>query len=342
MMERCALLDCTLRDGGYITNWQFGRETICGLMQGLVDAGLDYVECGYLNHIPYQEGSAIFSSIEQIAPFLPKDRKKSMLLAMADVTQFSTTDITPFTGESLDGIRVVFYKRQVEEALELCRAVVDNGYKLFVQPMVTIDYSIDEYAKLIGRINEINPYGVSIVDSFGYMGRSDVKCYFDLLDNMMRPDVIIGYHSHNNMQLALPTALDVFQYDTKRNVIVDASLYGIGRGAGNLNTEIIAQFYNQSIAGKYDISLLLKLLGKYILPIREQRTWGYSPYLLLTALYHSHPNFACYLLENHRISVEDFEGYLKMIPEDMRTKCRRPYVEELYERFIGQGDVDAE
>jgi len=252
---------------------------------------------------------------------------------MADVQTYTPDDITPFTGNSIDGIRIVFYKHQIEEAMELCKTVKLSGYKLFVQPMVTIDYSLDEYAKLINRIAELQPFAVSIVDSFGYMIKSDFKIYFNILDNILHPDTIIGFHSHNNMCLAFITAQDIFDYITTRRLVIDASLYGIGRGAGNLNTELIANYYNMVLGKKYDMKKILYLIDKYILPIDEKRPWGYSPYLFLTGLNKIHPNYACYLLEEHKVSVQDFEKFINMIPEEMKTKCRKPYVLELWEKL---------
>lgn len=337
VLDRCSLLDCTLRDGGYITDWKFGDDMMRSVVKGLVEAKIDYVECGYLNSKPYEQGSAVFNNIEQIADILPEDRKDSCILVMADVAQFAPEDLTPYTGRSVDGVRVVFYKRQVEEALKLCAAVSEKGYKLIVQPMVTIDYTVDEYAQLVRRIAKLHPYAVSIVDSFGYMDKIDVQKYFRILDNLLHYEAIIGYHSHNNLQLAFSTAQDVLTYDTQRHIMIDASLYGMGRGAGNLNTEVIADFYNRFFGVKYDISKLLEMVGEFILPIRQKREWGYSPYLFITGHYHCHPNFACYLLERHQISVKDFERFVQTIPDEMKTKCRRPYVEELYQAFIRGG-----
>ncbi|GHT06521.1 hypothetical protein FACS189423_11440 [Bacteroidia bacterium] len=335
-MDKFSLLDCTLRDGGYITNWEFSESFIKEIIAGLIDANLDFVEVGYLNNKPYEENTAIFNNITQIAEYLPSDRKNSLILAMADVTQFTTEDITPYDGKSIDGIRVVFYKHQIEEALILCRAVSANGYKLFVQPMVTIDYTSDEYAKLAKRITDLKPYAVSIVDSFGYMIKQDFRQYYKILDNILNPDVIIGFHSHNNMQLAFITAQDILDYQTTRQLVIDASLYGMGRGAGNLNTELIANYYNMNLGNKYDIHTIISLISKYIMPIEAEKKWGYSPYFFITGFYHCHPNFASYLLETHDVSVSDFEEYVKRIPKEMLTKCRKPYVEELYQKFIGE------
>lgn len=333
-MDKFNLLDCTLRDGGYITDWEFDNKVIKTMINKLIDANLDLVECGYLNNKEYVPNTAIFNNIEQIAEFIPKKRNNTIVLAMADVQQFLPEDVTPHTGNSIDGIRVVFYKHQIKEALELCEAIKSNGYKLFVQPMVTIDYSVDEYAKLAKDITNLKPYAVAIVDSFGYMIKQDFRNYFRILDNILNHDTIIGFHSHNNMQLALITAQDILEYDTNRHLIIDASLYGMGRGAGNLHTELIANYYNMIFGKKYEIGIILDLISSYIMPIAKDKQWGYSPYLYLTALNHCHPNFACYLLENHDISVSEFKEYIKMIPNEMKTKCRRPYVEELYREYL--------
>ena len=332
-MDKFNLLDCTLRDGGYITNWNFNDCMIIETIKELIESNLDFVEVGYLNNKPYAPNTVQFNNIGQIGSFLPKDRKKSVILAMADVQQFLPRDITPVTGESIDGIRVVFYKHQVEEAFSLCQAVSHDGYKLFVQPMVTIDYSLDEYAELMERIGLLEPCAVSIVDSFGYMIKSDFRQYFKVLDNIISPETMVGFHSHNNMCLTFITAQDIFDYNTPRRLIIDSSLYGMGRGAGNLNTELIANYYNMLLGRKYDMNRILKLIGKYMLTISEKKKWGYSPYLFLTGMYRCHPNFASYLLEERQVTVEEFERYLLTIPDEMKTKCRKPYVLEMWDKM---------
>lgn len=333
MRDNIKLLDCTLRDGGYITDWYFGEDIIKRMICDLAAAGLDFVECGYLNRRPYEKGTAIFHCIDQVKGFLPKNKSAAKMLVMADVTQFLPEDITPYDGTSVDGIRVVFYKHQIEEALVLCEKVKDMGYELFVQPMVTIDYSLAEYQSLSRKISELEPCGVAIVDSFGYMLKENFRQYFDILDAVLKPDVFIGFHSHNNMQLAFVTAQDILEYETNRNLIIDCSLYGIGRGAGNLNTELIANYYNMTKHRKYNIEKIEECISKYIMPIAAEKSWGYSPYMFLTGRYHCHPNFACYLLEKHPLSVSEFREYLQMIPVEMRTRCKRPYVEQLFQQY---------
>lgn len=333
-MDHYNLLECTLRDGGYITNWKFSKEMIKRTIRELDEANFDFVEVGYLNHSQYVEGTTQFGSIEQIVDFLPEDKKGAFFLAMADIQQFYPKDLTPYTGESIDGIRVVFYKHQVKEALEMCRAVTENGYKLFVQPMVTIDYTIDEYARLAKKIASFRPYAVSVVDSFGYMIESDFRQYFRILDNILPAETMIGFHSHNNMNLSFLTGQDILEYSTARNLIIDSSLYGMGRGAGNLQTELIADYYNRTLGEKYDIMKVMGLISDYIMPIYKEKAWGYSPYFFLTGLYHCHPNYVTYLLQEHDVTVIEFKEYLEMIPKEMYTKCKKPYVLEMYEKYL--------
>lgn len=333
-MNKFCLLECTLRDGGYITNWRFEDNIIRDMVAKLIESHFDYVEIGYLNNKPYVPNTTQFETIEQIADFLPENRGKSLVLAMADVQQFLPENLTQYTGKSIDGIRVVFYKHQIQEALTLGKAVKEKGYKLFMQPMVTIDYSIDEYVALSKQIAELEPYAVSIVDSFGYMLKSDFRKYFRILDNILPNEVSIGFHSHNNMNLAFINAQDVLDYESTRSIIIDSSLYGMGRGAGNLQTELIANYYNQIFGEKYDMSNITYLISEYILPISQEKEWGYSPYYFLTGLYHCHPNYVAYLLQEHDVSVAEFEEYIKTIPEEMYTKCKKPYVLEMYDKFV--------
>lgn len=329
------LLDCTLRDGGYISNWIFDDSSIQDIIKGLVDSNMDYIEVGYINSTKKYSGNTTqFDTISRINNFLPANRKRAMILAMADVQQFFLKDIEVYQKGYVDGIRVVFYKHQIKEAKILAKAIKEAGYKLLMQPMVTIDYSMDEYSKLSSEIADLEPYAVSIVDSFGYMNKEDFRKYFRILDNVMDEKTVIGFHSHNNMNLAFITAQDILEYNTKRTLVIDCSLYGMGRGAGNLNTELIANYYNMLFGQKYDLHICLELISQFIMPIYKKKQWGYTPYLFLTGLHHYHPNFACYLLEEYpEVTVAEFEQFLITIPAEYKTKCKKIYVLDKWEEF---------
>jgi 4-hydroxy 2-oxovalerate aldolase len=334
-MNNIFLLDCTLRDGGYINNWDFSPEQIQAAVANLQRAGIDYIEVGYLTSITSNVNGTQFGDMESVARYLPRDRRRSKYVVMADVAQFDTAALCKRCEGTADGIRVVFYKRQIEQAYAFCEDIVSLGYDLLLQPMVTVDYSPREFGELVSRFQKSYPlYSVAIVDSFGCMTEKEIGGFVKILDGNIAQGVKIGFHGHNNMNLAMQNAVSFFKHTGNREFVLDASASGIGRGAGNLPTELIANYFNAEHSGKYDINAIVQVISDVAEPISRKQKWGYSPYLMLTAMCQAHPNFATFLLANHDISVSRFSDYLKTIPGDMLTKCTRPYVEELYTRFL--------
>ena len=108
-MNRISILDCTLRDGGYINNWQFGRETIQGIVRKLDASGVEIVECGFLRDVPYDEDASVFSSVSQIAPFLPEKRADALYVAMIACGDIPVDSIDSYNGRSIGGIRLTFH-----------------------------------------------------------------------------------------------------------------------------------------------------------------------------------------------------------------------------------------
>jgi len=330
-MSNVKILDCTLRDGGHVNSWDFSPSQISSAITHLTNAGLDYIEIGYLTSILGSVNGTQFQNVETASRFLPKDRKRSKFLAMTDVALFDTDTLCPRSEDTLDGIRVVFYKRQVEQAIDFCGKIAEKGYDLFIQPMVTIDYSIREFDELIGRFcDTYSPYAVSVVDSFGCMLPNEIQPFIDVLDARLHNDVKIGFHAHDNLQFSKTNALSIYERAKSREYVLDASVSGMGRGAGNLKTEILAYYANIAQNGNYDIEQITHVLSEVTEPVSRTAQWGYSPYFMLTAFRRAHPNFATFLLESHDVSVTEFKEYLNAIPDEMLTRCTRPYVEELY------------
>jgi 4-hydroxy 2-oxovalerate aldolase len=329
------LLDCTLRDGGYLNNWNFSFNDIKYSIERLTKSNIDYIELGYLNSAFDKINGSQFQTIEFASKFIPTNRSNSKYLIMADVAQYTAEDLCERNYNTLDGIRVVFYKRQIEQAYEFCKIAIQKGYDIFLQPMVTVDYSKQEFEQLIKRFdNDFKLSTIAIVDSFGCMKSREMFEFLKILENITKKDTKIGFHGHNNMMFALSNALELFKYETDREIIIDSSICGMGRGAGNLNTELIADFYNIYFSDKYDLSSILEVASRVVEPLSKKYKWGYSLYLYITAYNKCHPNFATYLLGNYDVTVNEFTEFIALIPEDMKTKCTRPYVEELYQKFI--------
>ena len=178
-MAGIRVLDCTLRDGGYCNEWRFGFENAAKITQALVDAGIDIIECGFLtDRVNYDRDTTKFTDITQAASIIPANRKGKRFVVMVNYGEYSPEKLPEYDGSSVDGIRVAFHKRNVNDALKLCEGVKSKGYSLFVQAMVSLNYSDSEFLALIDKINTLMPEAFYIVDSFGTMNSKDLTRLF--------------------------------------------------------------------------------------------------------------------------------------------------------------------
>ena len=247
-----------------------------------------------------------------------------------DVYKRQAKDIPQCTGKSVDGIRVAFHKGDLEGAVSLCNEISKKGYLVFMQPMVTNNYSDIELLNLIEKVNQMEVYAFYIVDSFGVMKQSDLLRRFYIIDNNLREDIIIGYHAHNNLQMAYSNAQSFISTRSKRSRIVDSSVFGMGRGAGNLNSELFAEYLNENHGKSYKIYPLLDIIDSILNKIYIDHYWGYSLPHFLSATFNCHPNYATYLSEKNALTVKSISDILNQISDDKKTSFDKQYIEELY------------
>lgn len=329
-MNRISILDCTLRDGGYINNWQFGRETIQGIVRKLDASGVEIVECGFLRDVPYNEDTAVFSSVSQIAPLLPKKRADALYVAMIAYGDIPADLIEPYDGRSIDGIRLTFHKHEWAEARAMAVQLKGKGYQVFIQPVGTTAYSDSELLGLIAQVNELQPFAFYLVDTLGILYRNDLLRLFYLIENNLDSQIQIGFHSHNNLQLSFANAQELLRLNSKRDIIIDASVYGMGRGVGNLPTELFAEYINANVEQRYSITPLLSIADQYLMSIYTEQRWGYDLPYFLSAVEGCHPNYAAHLLRKETLNVEDISKILSLIPKDRRDLYHPELIETLY------------
>jgi len=325
------VLDCTLRDGGYVNEWNFGEFNIKRIITHLRDAEIEIIECGFLsNRRTYDPNVSIFESVEQFTGVIPFNRGKSTYVCMINYGEYEAEDIPTFDGSSVDGIRVAFHKKDIPGAIDFCTKIAQKGYQIFIQPMVTINYSDIELLELVKAVNEINPVGFYIVDSFGVMKKNDLLRMFYLVDNNLNSNINIGYHSHNNLQLAYSNAQALVDVKSKRTRVIDSSVFGMGRGAGNLNTELFVQYLNETSEGTYYVYPLLQIIDETLNKIYSINYWGYSLPHYLSSTCNCHPNYASYLSDKNTLTVKSISEVLSKIPKENRVNFDKKCVEELY------------
>lgn len=344
-MKKIQVLDCTLRDGGYCNDCHFEYKNIRKITAGLLEANIDIIECGFLtNQYEFDKDVTRFSQIEQIVPIIPKDRRGKLFVALMDYGKYEVDTLPECDGTSIDGIRVAFHKKDCIEAIKLCKKIKDKGYKVFVQDMVSLSYSDEEYIDLIHRINEIEPYAFYIVDSFGQMKKKDLIRLLYIVEHNLKETIKIGFHSHNNMQLAYSNAQSLVDFHTKRELIIDSSIYGMGRGAGNLNTELFVEYLNDNAEGEYAYELkpLLTIIDEILNGFYQKNYWGYSLPNYLSAVHGAHPNYAGYLDDKKTLTVEDMNDVFDMMDPIRKVSYDKNYAESLYTAYLASGKVQEE
>ena len=335
-MKHVKILDCTLRDGGYINDFNFGAETIKGVISKLIDSNIDVIECGFLKDCEHEHDSSIFSLVEEIIPYIPNNHKNASIVAMVDYGRYDVSKLTPFDGKSIDGIRDCFFKADRFKALELAEEIMQKGYNVYIQPVDILGYTDLEILDLIERSNKLNPYAFSIVDTFGSMYSEDLVRIFSLIDHNLNKDVSIGFHSHNNMQLSFALSQKFVEISQgRRNVTVDTTVLGLGRGAGNTPTELILNYMNNKWSGyEYNLNALLDLIDIYMPPIQRKYEWGYNIPNFIAGMYSSHVHNISYLIDKHNIAAKDMRVIIESIEPTIRKRYDYDNLENIYVNYF--------
>jgi len=222
----------------------------------------------------------------------------------------------------VDAVRVVFPHGKQREGTEVGRQIAEKGYRVFFQAANTLAYTDTELASLAEAVNAVGPDALSIVDTFGAMYEEDLERIVRVLHRRLNPQITLGFHSHNNQQLSFALTIHFLRLlrDSDRQIVVDASLCGMGRGAGNATTELVASYINRSCGGHYDMDAVMDAIDVYMGFFQERYKWGYSTPYFIAGLYCCHVNNIAYLLNNHRTNARDMRNIIEsMAPEERKT-----------------------
>ena len=334
-MQHAKLLDCTLRDGAYLIDKTFGDTTIKGIVAGLIKAKIDYIEVGFFQNDGFGDGKTVFLNSADAKRFIPDDKQGCEFTVLADYSRYSVENLDECTGNSIDAIRECFFKVERYDAMKACRAIKDKGYKLFIQPVDILGYSDLELIEFLNMVNEIEPYCLSIVDTFGSMYQEDLHRVVGLINHNLVSTCKVGFHSHNNMQLSNALSQEFIRMTVgKREVVIDGTINGMGRGAGNTPTELVAQYMVSHLGYTYDMDAILDVIDGYMDNIRSRCEWGYSTPLFIAGCYSAHVNNIAYLTNKNSIRSKDIRYILNKIGAIPRKRYDYDLLEKTYLELI--------
>ena len=284
------LLDCTIRDGGLINKWQFSDELVRATYQAVCEAGVDYMEIGYKASDdmfdPKEYGKWRFCREDDVRKVLDGLELKSKLSCMVDIGRVRDEDILSAEQSIFDMMRVACYIKDVDKGIALANQILDKGYKDVTLNLMAVSTNLEkDIDEALSQISQTEIPYVYLVDSFGSFYCEDITF---LTQKYLRalPGKTIGIHCHNNRQLAFGNTIQAI---IEGSNILDGSVYGIGRGAGNCTLELLLGFLKNP---KYNIRPILKLIEEYFVPLRNEIEWGYLIPMMITGTLNEHPRSA--------------------------------------------------
>ena len=286
-LSNARICDCTIRDGGLVNHSKFSLETVHKVYLAAADAGVDIIELGYKNNRKMLKGKDFgpwrFCD-EDILRLAVSDVKTDMRIAvMQDAHKADAEDLLPREKSVIDIIRIATYVRDLDKAVHLANAAAEKGYVTFVNIMAISHVQNQQLADALDVLQaRTRAEGYYIVDSFGSFYPNDIDHYMTLFRKHLG-DAKIGVHCHNQQQLAFSNTLRAAELGAD---YLDATLYGLGRAAGNCPLELLAGYLDRP---GLDIRPLLDVIGNDILPLQDTLDWGYTIPHMLTGLLNIHP-----------------------------------------------------
>lgn len=333
-MNNINLLDCTLRDGGYVNDWNFGEKAITGIVRRMALTGIEYLEIGFIRECEYDSNYSLFDGNDSVKNVIAPKSTGMKYVGMIDMgAPVSFERLGKRTDDGFDVLRVIFKKSKKDEAYAYISRLIDLGYEVFAQAVGTDNYSDKEFIELIEEFNTLPIKAFYIVDSFGLIKKKQFMRLVEIADNNLRKNIMLGYHSHNNMQQAMGNAAAMTEANLARDIILDACVFGMGRGAGNLNMELFAEYMNENFGRHYRIEPMLEIIDEYLNDIYKEKFWGYSLPLYLSAANACHPNYAIFFASKGTLTVKSYNEILKTMPAEDKALFRKDRAEEIYREY---------
>lgn len=300
------VIDCTVRDGGLMNNWQFSDAFVRGVYNSLVEAGIDYMEIGYLSSKDAFDDKVVgplkFCEEKYLRKIVGDNNTGIKLSAMADIGRIRPEEIPQKSETVLDMIRVACYVHQMDKAIYLAEHCMDKGFEVTINLMAlskVMERDLDEALSDVAKSRVPVFY---LVDSFGSMYCEQIEDYARKYHAAL-PGKTIGIHAHNNMQLAFSNTITAIIQNCN---YLDATMLGLGRGAGNCPLEVLVSFLKNP---KYRLRPIVQAIQDHVAPMQDSISWGYQiPYMISGAM-NEHPRESMAWMESDK--KKDIVGFLQ-------------------------------
>jgi len=289
--EDLRVFDCTIRDGGLVNNFHFSDDFVRGVYETCVASGVDYMEIGKNNSPSLMSedefGPWNFCKEEDIRRVIGDNNTDLKIAVMSDIGRVVKEELIPKSESVVDMVRVAAYIHQLPEAIELVNNAHEKGYETTINIMAISKSSLDELDEALNIVSQTPVDVIYVVDSFGSFYPEQIRKLTEkYLEYAQKNGKKLGIHAHNNLQLAFANTIEAMMYGVS---FLDATVSGLGRGAGNCPLELLIGFLKNP---KYKLEPLLKFIQEKIVPLEKELDWGYSIPYMITGQLNEHPRSA--------------------------------------------------
>ncbi|MCP4713558.1 MAG: nucleoid-structuring protein H-NS [Deltaproteobacteria bacterium] len=315
--EEIKVLDCTIRDGGLINNYQFTDDFVKAVYRACCDSGIDIMEIGKklavseeYTHEKY--GLWNFCDDDDIKRIVDScdSEHRPLLAAMYDVGRVDITKLLPRDESPLDMIRTACYVADIDKGIDLSKRSKDQGYLTTINIMASSAAIESDLIEALEQVNEVKEVDyLYLVDSYGAFYSEQVSYYLNLYKKHA-PNKELGFHAHNNQQLGFSNTQQAIIDGVN---LLDATINGIGRGAGNCNLELLLNFLKNP---KFDVRPVYKAIQEEFVPLRKQIEWGFNDIYGISGHLNQHPRAAMKLRANEEKKDLCFDFYQVCYSDD--------------------------
>ncbi len=337
MGKKLEILDCTIRDGGYLNNWYFDLKFVRELYRAHSRSGIDYVEIGFKSTDKYfdpdEYGIWKFSP-EPIVSEVVKGISGPKISLMVDFGKIDIQDIPDKKDSIVNMYRVAAHKDKVLQAVDFCEAIFDKGYISSIQLMGIVNYEEDDYEPIIAALKNSNIDYVYFADSYGSLFPTDMG---KILNRLGETEKKIGFHAHNNMQLAFATTIEAIRNGID---IIDGTAYGMGRGAGNLPIELLLSYLEKtSEKNGYNTLPVLDVIDRYLLDFHKDLNWGYDLSYMLSGIFEVHSSYSKTMVDYREYSIDDILLTLKTVKKLNPVGFKKTILDSIVQSgFVGKSN----
>jgi len=297
------LLDCTIRDGGYINAWKFEKKIVREVYRACSNAGVDFVEIGFRGNEKYFDkqdyGIWRFSSDENIREAID-GIAGTKISVMGDYGKIDCDDIVEKKNSPVDLVRIAAHRDKIIDASNFINNVKTKGYLTSLQAMGFSSYNSNERRELIKAVKNSGIDYLYIADSYGSFFPHQITGIFEPFLEI--ENLKVGFHPHNNLQMAFANTVEAIRCGVN---IIDGSVYGMGRGAGNLPIESVVAYFESILKDQYNVVPLLNIIDEYFTELYREYQWGYKLPYMISGIYKCHPYFADDLISRREYTIED-------------------------------------